>query len=121
MIRLRSHRLELWRGTKRALRARVVVGTPSTPTPRGLFYVVDLLRPSNPGGAYGPFAFDLSAHSYVLQHFAGGDGHVAIHGTNEPWLLGKDASHGCIRVTNRVIRRLARVLPLGTPVLIRRT
>jgi lipoprotein-anchoring transpeptidase ErfK/SrfK len=119
VIRLRSHELELHRGTRRVLRATTVVGKASTPTPRGLFYVVDLLRPSDPGGAYGPFAFDLSAHSYVLQHFAGGDGHVAIHGTNEPWLLGQSASHGCIRVSNRVIRRLAHVLPLGTPVIIR--
>jgi len=119
VIRLRSHDLELWRGTKRVLRARTVVGKPSTPTPRGLYYVVDLLRPPDPNGAYGPFTFDLSAHSYVLRTFAGGDGHVAIHGTNEPGLLGQSVSHGCIRVSNRVIRRLAKILPLGTPVLIR--
>ncbi|TMK55197.1 MAG: L,D-transpeptidase, partial [Actinobacteria bacterium] len=42
------------------------------------------------------------------------------HGTNAPWLLGESVSHGCVRVRNDTIRRLARVLPLGTPVLIRR-
>jgi lipoprotein-anchoring transpeptidase ErfK/SrfK len=41
---------------------------------------------------------------------------VAIHGTNAPWLIGQAVSHGCIRVHNSVIRRLARLLPLGTPV-----
>jgi hypothetical protein len=120
VIRLRAHRLEVWKGTRRVLHARTVVGNASTPTPLGMFYVVDLLKPPDPHGSYGPFTYDLSAHSHVLREFAGGDGHVAIHGTNQPWLLGKSVSHGCIRVSNAVIRRLARVLPLGTPVQIRR-
>jgi lipoprotein-anchoring transpeptidase ErfK/SrfK len=119
VVHLRAHRLDLWRGRKLALSAKTVVGKPTTPTPRGMFFVVDLLRPSHPDGSYGPFAFNLSAHSNVLKHFGGGDGVVAIHGTNAPWLLGQSASHGCVRVSNRIIRRLAHVLPLGTPVLIR--
>src|SRR5437763_13727977 len=119
VVRLRAHRLELWKGTRRVLRARTVVGNAGTPTPVGMFYVVDLLTPPDPHGSYGPFTYDLSAHSNVLREFAGGDGHVAIHGTNQPWLLGKSVSHGCIRVSNTVIRRLAHVLPLGTPVLVR--
>jgi lipoprotein-anchoring transpeptidase ErfK/SrfK len=119
-VRLRAHRLVLWKGDRVVLRTRTVVGKPSTPTPTGTFFVTDLLRPSDPNGAYGPYAFNLSAHSRVFFHFAGGDGVVAIHGTDAPWLLGQSASHGCVRVGNPVIRRLARVLPLGTPVVIRR-
>jgi lipoprotein-anchoring transpeptidase ErfK/SrfK len=119
VVRLHAHRLLLWKGDRIALRAQTVVGKPSTPTPRGMYFIVDLLRPPDPGGAYGPFAFNLSAHSRVLRTFAGGDGVVAIHGTNEPWLIGQSVSHGCIRVRNDVIRRLARILPLGTPVEIR--
>lgn len=119
VVRLRSHRLLLWKGHRVVLRATTVVGKASTPTPRGTYFIVDLLRPPDPAGAYGPFAFNLSAHSRVLRTFAGGDGVVAIHGTNEPWLIGQSVSHGCIRVRNAIIRRLARVLPLGTPVLIR--
>ncbi|WP_338052762.1 L,D-transpeptidase [Protofrankia coriariae] len=41
---------------------------------------------------------------------------IGIHGTNQPNLLGQDVSHGCIRVSNETITRLARLLPLGTPV-----
>jgi len=44
---------------------------------------------------------------------------VAIHGTNAPWLIGQAVSHGCIRMNNAAITRLARVVPLGTPVRIR--
>jgi lipoprotein-anchoring transpeptidase ErfK/SrfK len=119
VVSLGAHRLSLFRGTELVLTASTVVGRPSLPTPRGMYYIVDLLKPPDPNGAYGPFTFDLSAHSNVLKTFEGGDGHVAIHGTNQPYLLGQSVSHGCIRVSNAVIRKLAHVLPLGTPVLIR--
>jgi lipoprotein-anchoring transpeptidase ErfK/SrfK len=119
VIRLRAHRLDLWRSKRRVLRTRIVAGAPATPTPRGLFYVTQLLKPPDPNGAYGPFSFGLSAHSRVLKRFAGGNGQVGIHGTNQPGLIGTSVSHGCIRVNNHAIRRLARVLPLGTPVWIR--
>ena len=119
VIRLRRHQLQLWKREKLAAKYPVAVGTPSTPTPRGLFYIVELLRPLNPNGSYGPYSFGLSAHSRVLQHFAGGDGRVGLHGTNQPELIGGDVSHGCVRMHNAAIRHLARILPLGTPVLIR--
>jgi len=119
VIRLRAHKLQLWR--KRHLLASypVAVGTATTPTPRGLYYIVELLQPSNPGGSYGPYSFGLSAHSNVLKTFAGGDGRVGLHGTNEPGLIGSSVSHGCIRLRNAAVRRLARILPLGTPVYIK--
>jgi lipoprotein-anchoring transpeptidase ErfK/SrfK len=119
VVHLRSHRLVLFRGKRRVLRTRIVAGARATPTPRGLYYVTQLLKPRDPNGAYGPFSFGLSAHSRVLKRFAGGNGQVGIHGTNQPWLIGQSVSHGCIRVNNAAIRRMARVLPLGTPVLIR--
>lgn len=119
VVRLRSHRLEVWRSKRRVLRTGIVAGASATPTPRGLYYVTQLLKPPDPNGAYGPFSFGLSAHSRVLKRFAGGNGQVGIHGTNQPWLIGRSVSHGCIRVNNAAIRRLARVLPLGTPVWIR--
>ena len=119
VVRLRAHKLHLWRGKKRVATYPVAVGTSSTPTPRGLFYVVELLKPRNPSGSYGPYAFGLSAHSNKLMRFAGGDGRVGLHGTNQPGLIGSSISHGCIRMRNTAIRRLAKILPLGTPVLIR--
>ena len=119
IVRLRSHKLQLWQARDLLATYPVAVGTKSTPTPRGVFYVVELLKPLSPHGSYGPFSFGLSAHSQVLKQFAGGDGRVGLHGTNEPGLLGSNVSHGCIRVRNDSIRRLARILPLGTPVYVR--
>ena len=53
----------------------------------------------------------------VLTEFGGGDGQIAIHGTNDPSGIGKDVSHGCVRVLNEVIEQVSK-LPLGTPVYI---
>jgi hypothetical protein len=119
VVRLRAHKLQLWRGRHIVATYPVATGTRYTPTPRGLFYIVELLRPDNPGGSYGPYSYGLSAHSNVLETFAGGDGRVGLHGTNEPGLIGSSVSHGCIRLRNAAVRRLARILPLGTPVLVR--
>jgi lipoprotein-anchoring transpeptidase ErfK/SrfK len=119
IVRVRRHRLEVWRGRRLVTRQRVAVGRRRMPTPHGVFFVVELLKPTNPRGTYGPFSFGLSAHSNVLRRFGGGDGRIGMHGTNEPWLLGHSISHGCIRMPNRAVRKLARLLPLGTPVVIR--
>jgi lipoprotein-anchoring transpeptidase ErfK/SrfK len=43
---------------------------------------------------------------------------IAIHGTNNPELLGQAVSHGCIRMTNEAVRRLFHEVEIGTPVVI---
>jgi lipoprotein-anchoring transpeptidase ErfK/SrfK len=115
-VDLASHRLTVWRGDRRLRVSRIGVGRSLTPTPPGVYYITALLKQPNPTGMYGPYAFALSGHSTVLDEFAGGNGRIGIHGTNQPSGIGSDVSHGCIRVPNSVIRRLARQLPLGTPV-----
>jgi L,D-transpeptidase catalytic domain len=115
-VRLRAHRLVLRRGGIVVLRTPIGVGRAVTPTPRGLAFVTRLLRQPDPHGLYGPWAFGLSLYSPVLTSFGGGPGEVGIHGTDAPAGIGRDVSHGCIRLPNAAIERLARVLPLGTPV-----
>ena len=98
------------------LETSIAIGAPDTPTPVGAFYVTDLLDNADDAGPYGPYALGLSAHSDRLSEFAGGDGQVGLHGTDAPWSIGQDVSHGCVRVPNDVVTRLATSLPLGTPV-----
>ena len=98
------------------LETPVAIGAPDYPTPTGRFFVTDLLDTGEGGGAYGPFAIGLSGFSDVLTEFGGGDGQIGIHGTNDPASIGQDVSHGCVRVPNDVITRLATELPIGTPV-----
>ncbi len=118
-ISLARHRLLVYEHDRVVVRTPIGVGRAVSPTPTGRYFLADLLRPPDPDGFYGPYAFGLSAYSPVYTSFAGGDGQIGIHGTNAPQALGSDVSHGCIRVRNAVIERLARRLPLGTPVQIR--
>jgi lipoprotein-anchoring transpeptidase ErfK/SrfK len=97
--------------------APVGIGKPSTPTPGGRFWIREKFRTPRPGGLYGPVAFGSSDYS-VLSDWPGG-GIVGIHGTSEPSLIPGRPSHGCIRVRNRAVRRLWRLMPIGTPLLIR--
>ena len=115
-VDLGAKELRAFRGDRELLHAPVAIGTPETPTPTGLFFTTILVRPEEPDSPYGKFAFGLSGYSEVLTTFAGGDGQIAIHGTNQPSAIGTPASHGCVRVDNATITRLARTLPLGTPV-----
>ena len=88
-----------------------------SPTPRGRFYVRNkLTRFRNP--FYGPIAFGTSARSAILTDWPAG-GFIGIHGTNRPDLLPGAVSHGCIRLRNAAIRRLARLMPIGTPLTVR--
>jgi L,D-transpeptidase ErfK/SrfK len=38
-----------------------------------------------------------------------------IHGTNIPWGVGMQVSHGCVRLYPEDIERLFRIVPIGTP------
>jgi L,D-transpeptidase catalytic domain len=99
-------------------RSRVGVGAPGTPTPAGRFWIREKLR--NLGGSplYGPWAFGTAAYSNELTDWPGG-GVVGMHGTDQPYLIPGRPSHGCVRVPNDRIRKLARLLPVGTPLRIR--
>ncbi|MEM7275461.1 MAG: L,D-transpeptidase [Actinomycetota bacterium] len=113
-----DHRLRVYRDATLWLDTEVAIGTGDTPTPVGRFYIIELLQPPTAGGVYGPFAFGLSGFSETLTRFAGGDGVIGIHGTNDPESIGSDVSHGCVRLHNEVIIAMAGVIPLGTPVII---
>jgi hypothetical protein len=110
-------RAALYRSGRRIWRSRIGVGKADTPTPAGRFWIRERLAVQDPHGIYGPWAFGTSAYS-VLSDWPGG-GVIGIHGTNEPSLIPGRPSHGCIRVPNRQISRLARLMPIGTPVRIR--
>jgi hypothetical protein len=115
-----AHRLTVLRDGSPIGRLPVGIGTGTTPTPSGEFYLTELLRPADPAGPWGPYAFGLSGFSDVITQFNGANGIIGLHGTNRPDLIGTDASMGCIRLHNEDIVNLAGMVPLGTPVSITR-
>jgi hypothetical protein len=111
-------RATLYRNGRRVFRAPVGVGKSSTPTPGGHFWIRERLVLGGGHGVYGPLAFGTAAYSATLSDWPRG-GVIGIHGTNEPNLVPGRPSHGCIRMHNGDIKRLARLMPIGTPLLIK--
>ena len=87
------------------LQFRVSVGAPANPSPAGEFRVLNRVAnpvyyhpgeviPPGPGNPVGPRWIGLNIKGY------------GIHGTNEPRLIGRNVSHGCIRLRNRDVKIL---------------
>ena len=115
-VDLSQHLLIRFRDGEPVQELRVGVGSPSFPTTPGRFFVWAKLT-YDPPGTYGVGALGLSGFSRVITDWVGG-GRMAIHGTSDPTNRGRDVSHGCVRVYNPQMARLADVA-IGTPVLIR--
>jgi hypothetical protein len=113
-IDLSRRRLIVRHAGKRRFSMPVAIGKPDTPTPRGRFGVTDRLLMS--GTTYGCCALALSGHQPHIAQGWGGGNRIAIHGTTDVGSIGVPASHGCVRASEAGMRRLLRVIPLGTTV-----
>jgi lipoprotein-anchoring transpeptidase ErfK/SrfK len=118
LIELGAKKLTVFHGDEAIFTASVAPGKASSPTPTGAFYTDILTRPSNPNGPYGPYQISVTGFSNVYDSFGGGNGQIAIHGTNRPELIGQPASHGCVRMNNEDISALIPLARQGTPVVI---
>lgn len=83
----------------------VGIGKMLTQSPLGEYTIIN--KQPNPGGSFGAFWMGLSKP------------HYGIHGTNDPSSIGKEVSHGCIRMYNEDVIGLAAILPIGIRVTIR--
>ena len=59
--------------------------------------------PPGPDNPLGPFWMTIGSTSY------------GIHGTNNPWSIGREATHGCVRLYNDEIERLYQRVKERTP------
>jgi lipoprotein-anchoring transpeptidase ErfK/SrfK len=85
----------------------VALGRPGFPTPIGTFHIYGKRKPG--GGPLGACAMFYRAQ-----------GGIAIHGTDQPWLISRPVprnfSHGCARMRNRQALWLYHRVPVGTTV-----
>ena len=91
------------------------VGAPVSPSPNGAFTIVARVTdptwytkgrtvPPGPHNPLGTRWLGLSAKGY------------GIHGTNVPSSIGKNASHGCIRMRNHDVEQLFKMVAVGDQV-----
>jgi lipoprotein-anchoring transpeptidase ErfK/SrfK len=109
--------LKAFDGDQLVAETNVVIGKNSSYTPVGSFFLTEKIS-HPPAGSYGPWILATSAYSESLDSFDGGLPQVAFHGTNQPSLIGTQASNGCVRMPNDVDLVLADKMPPGTPITI---
>lgn len=103
-VSINSRRLRLFKDGVQVRQYPIAVGRILYTTPTGNFIIIN--KAPNPGGPFGTMWMSLSKE------------HYGIHGTNDPSSIGKSVSRGCIRMYNRDVEELSRMIPIGTPVFI---
>lgn len=120
-IDLSDRRLTLYRGDVQVKSYPVAVGRQGWRTPIGDFAVMQMAQnptwvnpltgqvinggaPSNPLG------------EYWIGFWTDGYNWVGMHGTPNPESVGREASHGCVRLYNHDIQELFAIVDVGTPV-----
>jgi lipoprotein-anchoring transpeptidase ErfK/SrfK len=117
-IDLGRRKLQLRLGSRVIEDVHVAVGAPGSPTPTGIYAVTDKLAGHRFSAVYGRFILALSGRQpRTPGGWAGGD-RLAIHGTNAPQRIGKQASAGCVEVPDPALATLAEQVPPGAPVVI---
>ncbi len=106
LINLSMRSLSLLENGKLIRQYPVAIGKPETPSPVGLFELMEKI--SNPGGVLGTRWMGINIDAY------------GIHGTPNPELIGQAVSHGCIRMHNWNVEVLYPLLPLGAKVEIKK-
>ncbi|KAA9022908.1 L,D-transpeptidase [Niallia endozanthoxylica] len=99
-----KHQLKLFDGNKLIKTYPIAVGKMLSPTPSGTYTIVN--KQIHPPARFGVLWMGLSKP------------HYGIHGTNNPASIGKNVSHGCIRMFNHDVLELSSRVPIGTKVVI---
>ncbi len=102
-INLLQRRLYLYQGEGLYNSYLIAIGKPKTPSPLGNWTIVNKSI-MNGGQVYGTRWMGLSKERY------------GIHGNNNPSLIGKAVSLGCIRMYNHDIENIFPLISIGTPV-----
>ena len=108
-----SHSLVVMSGEQMMRSYSIALGKADSTPEEELYINKKVMNPNKmipaSDNVYGTRAMELSNISY------------AIHGTNTPASIGKDVSHGCIRLNNPDMEELYAITPLYTPVMISRS
>lgn len=117
IINLPSCMLEYYEGNHLIKEYPVAIGKPSTPTPRGVFSILEkevnpCWYPPNKKGV----VVESGPSNPLGYRWMGFEGTYGIHGTNEPWAIGSTASNGCIRMYERDVEELFSLVPYHTPI-----
>jgi lipoprotein-anchoring transpeptidase ErfK/SrfK len=121
VLNLSKRILTLYQECKVLKKYPIAIGAHGSPTPEGKFSVVDkLINPWWGGGGYAkpiaggkknnPLGYRWIGLSY------GGGYRYGIHGNSSPYSIGKNISHGCVRMINGDVEELFSLIEKDVPV-----
>jgi lipoprotein-anchoring transpeptidase ErfK/SrfK len=123
----RTHfRLRLFKFLREVVSYPIAVGRVGLETPTGIYHVLE--RQVDPSwhvpndawaGSLAGQTIPPGPGDPLVARWLGLGGGVGIHGTNEPFSIGSQASHGCIRMLVPDVIALYPRVPLGTTVYIK--
>ena len=113
-IDVSENTVNVYRGEDLLIEQIAVSGRESRPTPVVRAYIDEKIPGASLSPAYGDWVLSIAAFSESLGTFGGGMPKLALHGTNQPELMGQYVSSGCVRVPNEVISFIADSVPIGT-------
>ncbi|MEM7095642.1 MAG: L,D-transpeptidase [Actinomycetota bacterium] len=117
VIDISDNLVNVYKGEELLREQLAVTGRESRPTPLVRSYIDEKINGASLGPAYGSWVLSIAAFSEALGTFGGGGmPKLALHGTNQPELMGQYVSSGCIRVPDDVIDFIAETVPVGATV-----
>ena len=115
LVSLPDRKLALLENGKVVRTYRVAIGKASTPSPVGAFKIVN--RVTNPVYYHKGQVISAGKSNPVGSRWMGLSAKgYGIHGTNQPSSIGKAASTGCIRLSNRDLEELCELVNVGDAV-----
>lgn len=120
VLRLGVKKVEVYEGDKIIASFPVAVGKKGWETPKGQFKVIQMIEnPSweNPWtGKVSPPSPNGPLGERWIGFWTNGKDFIGFHGTPGENLIGQAVSHGCVRMKNRDIKELFKLVSLGVPV-----
>ena len=115
VIDVSENTVNVYQGEELLVEQIAVSGRESRPTPVVRSYIDEKIPGASLSPAYGDWVLSIAAFSETLGTFGGGGmPKLALHGTNQPELMGQYVSSGCVRIPNEVISFIAESVPVGT-------
>jgi hypothetical protein len=113
-IDVSDNKVNVFQGDTLLVEQIAVSGRDSRPTPVVRAYIDEKIPGADLSPAYGDWVLSIAAFSEALGTFGGGMPKLALHGTNQPELMGQYVSSGCVRIPNEIVSFIAESVPVGT-------
>ncbi len=122
LLVLKQRRLYIYQGNVLLASYPVAIGKPKWETPTGKFKVLNMVENpvwENPFVSYTqvvPAGFQNPLGERWIGFWTDGKDEIGFHGTYQRNSVGKAISHGCVRMYNEDVRKLFKIVTIGTPV-----